>query len=320
MSEPLPSLPSMPSERPEMRLAEEPLSAEPPVVILNPASKRGRRLRGWLKRSLKGGKGELVLTDAPRAGERIAAEAARAGRGVVAVGGDGTITEVANGILATGRRVPLGIVPAGNGNDYAVYTLGLPHDLDQVLRIALNGTPTPMDAGQVNGRYFVNSLGVGIDANIAAAAASLKRVPLLRGQALYWASSLRELIFHYDRCPSLAVAHDGESRERQHYAMAAVSIGPTAGGGFKINPGADAHDGLFDLCLIWKPSQMRALRLLPKVEKGQHISEPEVKRLRVRTVTLEAEHPVYAHLDGEVITASRFEARILPGALLVRQP
>src|SRR6478672_5352764 len=111
MSEPLPSLPSLPSERPETRLAEEPLSPEPPVVILNPASKRGRRLHGWLKRSLRGGKGELVLTDAPQAGERIAAEAARAGRAVVAVGGDGTITEVANGILATGRRVPLGIVP-----------------------------------------------------------------------------------------------------------------------------------------------------------------------------------------------------------------
>jgi diacylglycerol kinase (ATP) len=317
MSEPMSSLPS---ELAETGIAEGPLSAEPPVVILNPASKRGRRLHGWLKRSLRGGKGELVLTDAPRAGERIAQEAARAGRAVVAVGGDGTIAEVANGILASGRRVPLGIVPAGNGNDYAANTLALPRDLKQALELALTGTPSPMDAGQVNGRYFVNSLGVGIDANIAAAATSLKRVPLLRGQALYWASSLRELIFHYDRCPSLTVAHDGEARERQHYAMAAVSIGPTAGGGFKINPGADARDGLFDLCLIWKPSQMRALRLLPMVEKGQHVSEPEVKRLRVQTVTLEAEHPVYAHLDGEVITAPRFEARILPGALLVRQP
>jgi YegS/Rv2252/BmrU family lipid kinase len=300
-----------------------PLSDEPPVLILNPASKRGRRLRGWLERELKRGRqrrGELVLTDAPRAGERIAADVARSGRGVIAVGGDGTITEVANGILASGRRVPLGIVPAGNGNDYAWYTLGLPRDPRRALPIALDGTPGPMDVGQVNGRYFVEALGVGIDANIAAAAAALKRVPFLRGQALYWASSLRELIFHYNRCPRLTVTHDGNVREWAHYAMAAVMLGPTAGGGFQINPGADPRDGLFDLCMIVKPSQLRALRLLPMVEKGTHVDQPEVKRLRVRTVTLEAERPIYAHLDGEVITAQRFEVGILPGALLVRQP
>jgi diacylglycerol kinase (ATP) len=299
--------------------SDQPASASPPVVILNPASKSGRRLRGWLKRALKDGRGELALTSAPRDAERIASEAALAGRAVVAVGGDGTIAEVANGILASGARVPLGIIPAGNGNDYAYHTLGLPHDVKAALELALTGAPQAMDAGQVNGRYFVNTLGVGIDANIAAAAISLKRVPFLRGQALYYAASLRELIFHYDRCPSLTVAHDGEVRERAHYAMATIALGPTAGGGFKINPGADPRDGRFDLCLITKPAQLRALRLLPMVEKGQHTAEPEVKRLQAQTVTLEADGPVYAHLDGEVITAPRFEARILPGALLVRQ-
>jgi diacylglycerol kinase (ATP) len=243
MSEPMPAIPP--------HVAEETLSPEPPIVILNPASKRGKRLRRWLQRQLKNGRGELVLTDEPRAGERIARDAASAGRAVVAVGGDGTITEVANGILASGQRVPFGIVPAGNGNDYAWHTLDLPRDLNRALEIALTGPLVAMDAGQVNDRYFVNALGVGIDANIAAAAISLKRVPLLRGQALYWASSLRELLFHYSRCPSLAVAHDGEARERRNYAMAAVSIGPTVGGGFRVYPGAVAGDGLFDLCLVW---------------------------------------------------------------------
>jgi diacylglycerol kinase (ATP) len=312
MSEPIHTTPP--------QVAEETLSSQPPVVILNPASKRGKRLRRWVRRQLKNGRGELKLTDAPGAGERIAREAASAGRAVVAVGGDGTIHEVANGILSSGRRVPFGIVPAGNGNDYAWHTLDLPRDLNKALEVALSGPLVAMDAGQVNERYFVNALGVGIDANIAAAAISLKRVPLLRGQALYWASSLRELLFHYSRCPSLAVAHDGEARERRHYAMAAVSIGPTVGGGFRVNPGADARDGFFDLCLVWKPSKLRALRLLPMVEKGEHLGQPEAKQLRVRSVVLEAEKPVYAHLDGEVITAQRFEARILPGALLVRQP
>jgi diacylglycerol kinase (ATP) len=296
--------------------------AAPPVVILNPASDRGRTktLRGKLERALMGGRGELVLTDGRRAAEKLAAQAAAAGRGVVAVGGDGTVTEAASGILATGRKVPFGIVPAGSGNDYAYVTLRLPHDPLQALEIALAGPVQAMDAGQVNERYFANSLSVGIDANMAAAAERLKRVPLLRGQALYWASALQELLLHYDRCPRLRVTCDGEDKDHRYFAVVAVSIGPTYGGGFQINPGADPRDGYFDLCTIWKPALPRALRLLPMVEQGKHSGQPEVVHRRVRRVTLEGERPIFAQLDGEVISAQRFEAQILPGALLVRQP
>lgn len=293
-----------------------------PVVIVNPASDHGRTraLRGKLERALLGGRGELVLTGGPRDAEKLAARAALEGRGVVAVGGDGTIAEAASGILATGRKVPFGVVPAGNGNDYALVTLGLPRDPLQALEIALDGPPREMDAGQVNERYFANSLSVGIDANMAAAAENLKRVPLLRGQALYWASALQELLLHYNRCPRLRILCDDETKDQRYYAVAAVSIGPTYGGGFKINPGADPRDGYFELCSIWKPSLPRALRLLPLIEQGKHLNQPEVTQQRVRRVTLEGERPIYAQLDGEVFMAQRFEARILPGALLVRQP
>ncbi len=293
-----------------------------PVVILNPTSDRGRagHLRHALEQALANGRGDLVVTTAPREAERLATEAGLAGRDVVAVGGDGTITEVANGVLASGRRVTLGVVPAGSGNDYAYETLRLPRDPLRALDIALTGQPLAMDVGIVNGRYFLNSLGVGIDANIAAAAEELKRLPFMRGQTLYWAASLRELLFHYDQCPELIVTRDGQIDESRLFALAAVSIGPTYGGGFRINPDADPRDGWFDLCTIWKPSLPRALRLLPMVEKGRHLTQPEVKRTRVRAVTLEAKQPIFAHLDGEVTKASHFEARILPGALLVRQP
>ena len=155
------------SALPEYRRAR---STGPPLVILNPAGNRGRcaKLRAPLEKALAGGRGELALTNAPGAAEQMAADAARGGRSIIAVGGDGTLSEVAGGILASGQRVPLGIVPAGSGNDYACQTLQLPRDPLKALEIALHGTPTPMDAGAVNGRYFINSLGVGIDANIAA--------------------------------------------------------------------------------------------------------------------------------------------------------
>jgi diacylglycerol kinase (ATP) len=296
-------------------------SAEPPLVILNPAGNRGRgaRLRAPLAKALAGGRGELALTDAPGAAEKLAAEAARRGRAIIAVGGDGTLSEVAGGILASGRRVPLGIVPAGSGNDYACETLRLPRDPLKALEIALHGAPTPMDAGQVNDRYFINSLGVGIDANIAARAERLKRVPLLRGKALYQVASVYEVLFHYSKCPQLRVSLDGAAQDERAYALAAVTIGPTYGGGFRINPDADPTDGLFDVCLIVKPGQMRALQLLPMVKQGRHNDQPEVRHLHVRSLVLEAAQPIHAHCDGEVFMAQRCEARILPGALLIRR-
>jgi diacylglycerol kinase (ATP) len=298
------------------------LSSEPPLVILNPAGNRGRsaRLRVPLEKALAGGLGELALTSAPGEGQRIAEKAARAGRSIIAVGGDGTLSEVANGILASGQRVPLGIVPAGSGNDYACQTLKLPRDPLQALEIALHATPTPMDAGAVNGRFFINSLGVGLDANIAARAERLKRVPLLRGKALYQVASVYELLFQYHHCPQLRVSLDGAAQDQRPYTVAAVTIGPTYGGGFRVNPNADSNDGLFDVCLIVKPGQMRALRLLPMVKQGKHTNQPEVRHLLARSLTLEADQPIHAHCDGEVFTERRFEARILPGALLVRRP
>lgn len=298
----------------------QPEGTPPPVVILNPVGNRGRsrKLRQPLERALAGNRGELLLTSAPRDAEKIAELAASERRPVVAVGGDGTIAEVATGILRSGNRVPLGIVPAGSGNDYAYEALRLPRKPLTALEVALRGNPVPVDVGQVNGQYFVNALGVGIDANIAASAERLKRAPLLRGQALYWTASLGELLFRYSRCPQLTVQVDGEPQSERPYALAAISIGPTYGGGFRINPTADPTDGFFDLCTLSKPAWLRALRLLPLVERGKHLSTPEAHHQLVRHVVMESRTPIYAHRDGEVFTASRFEARILPSALLVR--
>ena len=315
MSEPAPHTPATGD------IAEKPAPAAP-LVILNPmgANGRARRLRPAIERALRDGQGELCLTAARGDAVRIAREAAQSGRDVVIVGGDGTIAETAEGILTSGRRVTLGIVPAGTGNDYAYETLGLPRDPLAALERALTGTPIAMDAGTVNGRYFLNSLSVGLDANIAHAAERLKRIPFLRGQTLYWTATLNELLLHYDRCPELTVSYDSQpARDTRHYALAAVSIGPTYGGGFRINPNADPRDGYFDLCTMWKPPLIRALRLLPIVEKGLHLGQPEVTHARVQHIILESAAPIYAQLDGEVITGTRFEARILPGALLVRR-
>src|SRR5215813_9477359 len=109
----------------------------PPIVILNPAGANGKakRLRRMLEERLRGGRGEVVLTTARGDGERLAREAALAGRDVIAVGGDGTVLEVGSGILASGRRVAMGIVPCGTGNDYAFETARLPRNPAAALEV-----------------------------------------------------------------------------------------------------------------------------------------------------------------------------------------
>ncbi len=292
----------------------------PPVVILNPASNGGRaaKLRRMIEQKLRGGRGELVLTSAPHDATRLAADAARAGRGVVVVGGDGAIHEAACGILESGVDVPLGVAPAGNGNDYAIHVARMPRNIPQALELALTGPIERVDAGQVNGEFFVNALGIGLDANVAVTAERYKKYGL-SGHPLYMASSISELLFRFDGCPTLTVRVEGAAPTRQTLALVALSIGPTYGGGFLVNPAADPQDGMFDVCLVVKPSVLRAINLVHKLESGKHIGEPETTIFRCQRIILEADHPINAQADGEISQAERFDVSLLPGALALRR-
>lgn len=292
----------------------------PPLVILNPASNGGRaaKLRRMIEQKLRGGRGDLVLTSAPHDATRLAADAARAGRGVVVVGGDGAIHEAACGILESGVDVPLGVAPAGNGNDYALHVARMPRNIPQALELALNGPIERVDAGQVNGEFFVNALGIGLDANVAVTAERYKRYGLA-GHPLYLASSISELLFRFDGCPTLTVRLEGAAPTRQTLALVALNIGPTYGGGFLVNPAADPQDGMFDVCLVVKPSVLRAIDLVHKLERGKHVGEPETTIFRCQRIILEADHPINAQADGEISQAERFDVSLLPGALALRR-
>jgi diacylglycerol kinase (ATP) len=310
----------MPETLPAAYIGAMSQSQAHPVVILNPASNHGRaaRLRSLIERALMNRRGELVLTQKPGDATRLAEEAARARRSVVVVGGDGAIHEAGNGLLRAGAPVPLGVVPAGSGNDYALRVARMPADPIAALEIALTAEPERVDAGQINDGYFLNAIGVGIDANCTATAERLKRYGLT-GRALYMTAALNEVLFNYNRCPTLAAKFDDDPATQRVYAVVAMSIGPTYGGGFKINPDADPQDGLFDVCAIDKPKQLRALRLLPMVERGQHVGQPETHMFRARHIMLESATEIYAQMDGELILSRRFDVTILPGALWLRR-
>lgn len=295
-----------------------------PLVILNPAANRGHMqlYRAVIRPHVEQEQGEYVETMHQGEAKERAAQAAYAGRPVIVVGGDGTVHEAINGILASGRRVPLGIVGAGSGNDFAWNTLKLPREPVEALKRALHGRLIAVDAGIVNGYYFANAFSVGLDADIAAAATALKKYPLMSGGRLYYTASLRQLLFGYHRCPWLSCVVDGvnvfSGETERHCVLLAVSNGSTYGAGFRINPSADCTDGLFDICLIDYIPLVRALQLLPIVQRGEHTHLPMVHFHRGSSIMIESREPLYIQMDGEIGQATRFESHILPGALLVR--
>lgn len=298
-------------------------STDQPVVILNPASNRGNmgHFRRLVRKRLAHTPGEYVETSRRGEAREVARKAAEDGRSVVMVGGDGTVNEVVNGLLSASRKVPLGIIPAGSGNDFACQTLHLPRDPAEAIEHAFTGAVKSVDAGIANDRYFANSFSVGLDADIAAAAEGMKHLPFMSGLLLYYSSTLRQLFFGYGRCPWMTFTLDGQpigGEQLQRYVLLAITNGPTYGGGFRINPQADNTDGRFDVCAIRYAPLGRALRLLPVVQKGQHAGQKEVTFLHGQTLHIECPSGVNAQMDGETMHATVYDVRLLPEALLVR--
>ena len=295
-----------------------------PLVILNPAANRGNmhNYRAIARQCAEQEQAEYIETRLQGEAKERAMQAAGENRPIIIVGGDGSVHEVVNGILASGKRVPLGIVAAGSGNDFAWNTLKLPRDPMVAIERAFHGQTVEVDAGMVNGRYFANSCSIGIDADIAVAAGTMKKYPLMSGQRLYYTTTLKQLLFGYGRCPWLrfeldGAAQAGKAAERR-YVLMAVTNGPTYGAGFRINPSADYCDGLFDVCTIDYMPLLRALKLLPIVKKGEHQGLPEVTFYRARSLSIESRNPVNVQMDGETTCVSSYHIEMLPGALLVR--
>jgi diacylglycerol kinase (ATP) len=303
---------------------EAPEARRYPLVILNPAANRGKmdRYREAVRRRVEREHAEYVETTRRGEAKELTRRAAEEGRPVVIVGGDGSIHEAVNGMLSAGSRVPLGVVAAGSGNDYAWNTLGLPHDPAAAIERAFTGQGIAVDVGLVNGEYFANSLSVGLDANIAVTAEQLKQLPFMSGSRLYYSAVLKQLLFGYHHCPWLTLQLDegqhAGGQQAQRYVVLAVTIGPTYGAGFRICPRADYRDGLLDICTIRYAPLARALKLLPTVQKGEHADLPEAAFYTARLVSIQARQPVAVQMDGETGSASRFDVSIVPAALQVR--
>lgn len=274
-------------------------------IILNPEAGKGqgRRLLPRVEEGFRsrGARYELLQTKEPGDATRLAAEAR--GDVIVAVGGDGTVNEIANGLLENPR--PLGVLPAGSGNDF-IKAIKVPRKLPAALEVLFRGQTFPIDVGFVRtgdrqegrnspGRHFVNGVGIGFDAAVAAKTAEIR---FLTGLPLYLAAVFQTL-GKYEP-PKFSMVIDGRRRDSSNLLIA-IGNGPCAGGGFYLTPDARIDDGLFDVCLIDPVSIPTILRLMPKVMVGKHQKEKQVKFLRAKEISMTAETRFYVHADGEIV-------------------
>ena len=234
---------------------------------------------------------------------------------MVAVGGDGTVHEVLNGLMqiAEHERPALGLLPTGSGNDTR-RTMGLPDDLAQAALVLATGERKRLDVGVCNGAYFNNSFAAGLDAKVTAKAVELKVTKHRTGLWLY-VSALLHVLFRELSSFRLDVSFDGAPDTRVDTLIVAATIGKTYGGGFFITPDALPDDGLFDVCMIDPLSLPAALLRLPFVIIGRHTKMRPVHMSRHAAITIVSDVPLPAQIDGEVLLESRYEITILPCAI-----
>ena len=302
------------------------------AFLVNPASADGRTGRRWPELAHRAAQ---VGLDGPaflsqRGGHlvQLAQEAAAQGvELVVVVGGDGTVNEVARGLLERreqGEPIPdIAVIPQGTGRDFA-RTFSLPRDIAGALETAGSGDIQPIDAarvtyktwqGETEGSYFVNVASAGMSGAIAERANTTTKA--LGGKASFLIATLS--VFSRWQPAEMTVAVDDVERAG---AMHDVLVGNCRflGGGMKMCPQADPTDGVFDVLTIGSITKADLTMTLPKIYRGSHLPHPKAELLRGAVVTIDAKVPVPIQLDGEQPGTTPATFEIIPQALRLRVP
>lgn len=291
-------------------------------VVVNPAAGGGRTRRTWprLRESLGRLGAELYVVETTRvgAGTELAGRAVRDGWSlVVAVGGDGTVNEVVNGVMeASGTaQAVVGVIPTGRGRDVC-RNLGIARDPHVAAHRALTGEETTVDVGAVEfrdgrRRYFINAAGIGFDAAVAACAQA-GRAPGTLGYLLAVLKSLGRYQPYL-----LTVARDGEPPSPRRVAAVVVANGAYYGGGMKIAPAADPTDGRLDMIILGDLGRLELLRWLPTVYSGRHLRSPKVSAQSGRVIAFSSTGSLPAHVDGEPLPEAPVRVSVHPRGLRV---
>jgi diacylglycerol kinase (ATP) len=289
-------------------------------AIVNPAAGAGRSGRAWprLVRILthSGFALEWAATSRPGEATDLARRAVAAGHTlVVAVGGDGTVNEVVNGITR-GDGTPLaslGILATGRGRDVC-RNFGIPRSPVSAARALANGREITADLGLVRfentQRFFAIATGVGFDADVARRAQGRRGA----GTVPYLIGVLQALGRHRPR--SMTVS--GDVTWSGAGTMVVVANGPFYGGGMNIAPAADPKDGVLDVIVIGDIGRVELVRWLPALYRGTHVKNRHVATARARALRIDAREMLPVHVDGEPIASTPIDVTICAGALRLR--
>ncbi len=304
--------------------------ADDVVFVVNPAAANGSTRRRWPEIAHRAAElglaGEALFSERQGHAAELARTAAEGGaRLVVAVGGDGTVNEVANGILAAGGDEPpeLAVIARGTGTDF-VRHFRIPSGLDAAVGVALSGASMAIDAGRLTYRswsgedetaYFVNAASAGMSGAVAQRANASSKA--LGGKVSFLWATLA--VFAGWHASEMEIEVDDQRRTGLMYD-AIVANCRYLGGGMAMCPEARPDDGLLDVLVIGDITRRDLALTLPKVYRGTHLPHPKAEALRGRRISVRSETPLPVELDGEQPGTTPAVFEIVPDALRLRVP
>ena len=298
-------------------------------LILNPMADMGRawKTANDLRPIAQEFNGELAWSGTvyPTHAIDLAKQAAEEGYDmVVAMGGDGTVHEVMNGLMQVpeSKRPIMAVVPIGSGNDFA-YSIGINQKPGHALAHALKAeTIQPVDIGLLtdeHGRkeYFDNTLGIGFDAIVTIRS---HKLPIVKGFLMYLTAVIQTIILNHNPA-KVRVETESEAWEDQ-ILMLTLCNGPREGGGFMMSAGSKNNDGVFESVAVTKVSRATMFRLVPEFMNGTHARFKQIRIGSFKKMSLTSDRPLYIHADGEIFTSfgsnlKKATIEILPQALRV---
>jgi YegS/Rv2252/BmrU family lipid kinase len=290
------------------------------LVIANPAASRGGAVKALVKvRKLTREhkdccEFDFMVTENPLHATKLARTHARDYDLVVAFGGDGTVNEVVQGLA--GGNTPLAVIPYGTGNDFA-RSAGIPLKLDAAIDLLCQGAASPCDLGFVNGRYFVNAVGIGFDGRANYEAGKIR---WLRGPLAILLAIFRTI--RYWKAVHMTLTVDDQTISITTY-LVDIGNGPYIGGGLKLTPAARIDDGKLSVCHVADIAPLKIILNFGRLKTGTIDVLPEVTQLSGSKIVVESELPMPVHVDGEMLGLEihKLDLRIFPGAIrLVRNP
>lgn len=282
------------------------------LFIVNPIAGKGRTREAipLIERFCKSRNIQYKIHETACAGDAtsiVRRESQKGYSGVVSVGGDGTLLEVANGLI--GSSLPVGIIPLGSGNDFA-RAINVPSGFDHIedaLKIIAEHSASEVDLVSYNGSVYLNIASIGFDADIIRDLHKVRR--FIKGSATYPVSVFLKFLTYKPKNVTLII--DGAKIKTRSF-LTAICNGICYGGGMKVNPNGSVIDGFLDIIHIHPVPRYKIPLLLLKFMRGEHLNFPFVTTYRCKEIEILSEEPLAVNVDGECKTTTPVKFHMMP--------